>query len=210
MTSAKKLFRILTVALALTGAVAAQTEAAIISVSPVSQTANVGDTVTADIIVSGLAADESVGGSSFLLSFNDSVLSGFSYTLDPDAKMGFAVCGAGCDFSGGFAGGTGSPLDVFFIADASLDHTALKALQGAGFRVATVSFTATANGFSPLYLTAGGGDLLSDAEGNTLPAQAVNGSVCVGGTCPAAPEPGLLALLGAGLSAVAVRRKARA
>ena len=206
MTSVKKLFRILTVALALTGAFAAQTEAAIISVSPATQGGNVGDTITADIIVSGLAAGESVGGVSFLLSFNGAVLSGFSYAVDPDDKMGNEL-----DFSFGFTGGTGSPLDVLFVAEGGLDHTALKAMQGAGFRVATVSFTAIANGFSGLNLAAAGpsGEFISDADGFPIGAQAVNGSVCIGGTCPAAPEPGLLALLGAGLSAIAVRRKAR-
>ncbi len=206
MTSVKKLFRVLTVALALTGAFAAQAQAAIISVSPVSQTANIGDTVTADIIVSGLAPDESVGGVSFLLSFNDTVLSGTGFTVDPDNLMG-----AELDFSFGFTGGAGSPLDVFFVAEGGLDHAALKALQGAGFRVASVSFLATANGLSPLNLAPAGpfGEFISDADGFPIAAQAQNGSVCVGGVCPAAPEPGLMALLGAGLSAMVVRRKAR-
>ena len=206
MTSVNKLFRVLTLALALTGAIAVQTEAAIISISPSSQTVNIGDTVTADIIVSGLAADESVGGVSLELAFNDSILSGFSYTVDPDDKMG-----AEDDFSFGFTGGTGSPLDLFFVAEAGLDHAALTAMQGAGFRVASVSFTAIANGLSGLNMspTGPGGAFLSDADGFTIPTQAVNGSVCVGGNCPAAPEPGLIALLGAGLSAIAVRRKAR-
>jgi hypothetical protein len=207
MTSVNKLFRILTVALALTGAVVAQTEAAIISVSPVSQGGNIGDSITADIIVSGLAADESVGGVSFLLSFNDSVLSGTSFVIDPDDKMG-----AELDLSFGFTGGAGSPLDVFFLADVLLDHDDLKALQGAGFRVATITFQAMANGFSGLVLSATGlsGEFLSNADGLTpIPTQAVNGSVCIGGTCPVAPEPGLIALLGAGLSAIAVRRRAR-
>jgi hypothetical protein len=207
MTSVNKLFRILTVALALTGAFAAQTEAAIISVSPVSQGGNIGDTITADIIVSGLAADESVGGVSFLLSFNGSVLSGTTFAVDPDDRMG-----AELDLSFGFTGGAGSPLDVFFLADAGLDHDDLKALQGPGFRVATISFQAIANGFSGLVLSASGpsGEFLSNADGLTpIPTQAVNGSVCIGGTCPAAPEPGLIALLGAGLSAIAVRRRAR-
>ncbi len=206
MTSVNRLFRILTVALALTGAVVGQADAAIISVSPVSQNANIADVVTADIIVSGLAADESVGGASFLLSFNSAVLSGLSFTLDPDDVMGNEV-----DFFSGFTGGNGSPLDVFFVADPLFDHAALKAGQGASFRLATVNFTAIANGFSGLNLSATGGVFLSNADGITpIPTQAVNGSVCVGGVCPAAPEPGLIALLGAGLSAFAVRRKARA
>ena len=208
MTSVHKVFRILTVALAVFAGAAAQTEAAIISISPVSQSANIGDAVTADILVSGLAADESVGGAGVLLAFNSGILSGVSYVVDPDDKMG-----AEFDLSFGFTGGAGSPLDLFFVAEAGLDHAALKALQGASFRLATVNFTAIANGFSGLNLTtaAGGSVFLSNADGQTpIPTQAVNGSVCVGGrVCPVAPEPGLIALLGAGLSAFAVRRRAR-
>jgi len=207
MTSVYKVFRSLTVALALTAGIAAQAEAAIISISPVSQNANIGDTVTADIIVSGLAADESVGAAFFELLFNDGILSGLGYIVDPDDKMGAEI-----DASFGFTGGAGSPLDVYFSAEA-LGHATLKGLQDDGFRLATVTFTAIANGLSGLTLSAttvgAGGAFLSDADGVTISAQAVNGSVCVGGVCPTAPEPGLIALLGAGLSAFAVRRRAR-
>ncbi len=205
MSNVQKMFRILALAVLVGAAVVAQTEAAVITISPVTQDANVGDVVNADILVSGLTATESVGGVSLLLSFDDAILSGLSFIVDPDAAMGTAACGF-CDFSFGFTGAAGSPLDLFFISDPALDDAGLKALQGTGFRLATVSFTATANGLSPLSLSTAG-IFLSDATGQIeVPASVRGGSVCVGGNCTA-PEPGLLTLLGAGLSAIAVRRR---
>ena len=217
MMSIRKLAGVLVPVLLLGTAFAAPASAAVISISPASQDALIGDTVVVDILVSGLAAGESVGGVSLLLSFDDSVLSGASYTVDPDAKMGTADCESSfpglCDQSSGFDGGSGSPLELLFLAD-FLTHAELKALQGEGFRLATLSFTAIGNGLSNLLLTQvpTEGRFMSDAEGDELSAQAENGKVCVGGTenCESVPEPGLLCLLGAGLSAAAVRRRARA
>jgi hypothetical protein len=205
----QKVLRVLAMGV-MVGTIAAQAEAAIISISPVSQNANIGDTVFADVLVSDLAADESVGGVSFLLSFNDAVLSGVSYIVDPDDVMGVAGCGF-CDFSGGFAGGAGSPLDIFFIADPLLypDHASLKAVQGDGFRAARIEFVATANGLSGLNLaiSPSTGIFLADAAGDELPTNGRNGSVCVGGNCVQAPEPGLLALFGTAIGAMTVRRR---
>jgi hypothetical protein len=198
----QKVLRVLAMGV-MVGTVAAQAEAATISISPVSQDVMIGDPVFADVIVGDLAADESVGGVSFELSFNDSILSGVGFTVDPDDLMG-----AEFDLSFGFAGGAGSPLDIFFLADENLDHAALKALQGNGFRVARIEFTAIANGLSGLNLGASPstGIFLSDAEGNELPTNSRNGSVCVGGNCRA-PEPGLLALFGTAIGAMTVRRR---
>jgi hypothetical protein len=199
----QKVLRVLAMGV-MVGTIAAQAEAAIISISPVSQDANIGDSVFADVLVSDLAADESVGGVSFELSFNDSILSGVGYTVDPDDKMG-----AEFDLSFGFAGGAGSPLDIFFIADDTLNHAALKALQADGFRVARIEFTAIANGLSGLNLAVSPstGIFLADSPGNELPTSGRNGSVCVGGNCVQAPEPGLLALFGTAIGAMAARRR---
>ncbi len=91
MSNVHKMFRVLALAVLVGAAIVVQTEAATISISPVTQNANVGDVVNADILVSGLSATESVGGVSLLLSFDDIVLSGLSYIVDPDAKMGRRV-----------------------------------------------------------------------------------------------------------------------
>jgi hypothetical protein len=205
-----RLMRISVLVVLLAAAFAIQAEAIpIVSISPSSQTVPVGPGVSIDILVEGLGALEEVGGFSLLLSFDDSILSGDSYVNDPDGKMG-----AGSDFSFGFSGGV---LDLFYIAEDFLplgpgpeDDAALKALQGTGFTLATVNFTAIAEGLSNLTISVvpPAGTLLSDAQGLELPANSQNGSICVSnsGSC-AVPEPSSFALIGVAMGALAVRRR---
>lgn len=194
--------------------------APIISISPATQTVGLNTGFTVDILVSGLdgTAAGAVGGFSGLLSFNDALVTGVSYVVDPDAKMGVALDPGFNDLSFGFGAGGSSPLDLFFIADITLDGAALAALQGNAFRLATVSFTTgVTEGLTALALSVvtPGGTFLSDALGSNLPAAAVNGSVCVSRDgsqtpCQAVPEPGLVALMGVGLVALASRRLRKA
>jgi hypothetical protein len=205
MKSIKRVMRVLAMAIMVGTLFVGNSEAAVISISPASQNANVGGTVSVDILVS-LGLGEVVGGVSLFLGFNPAILTGASYTVDPNAQMGVAA--GGFDFSGGFSGGV---LDLFFLADGSLNQAALGALQGTGFRLATVSFTAVGNGTTPLTLSFAqpGGAFLSDANGAVLPSTAVNGSVCVGPTCGVTqvPEPGTLVLLGMGLAIAGLRHR---
>lgn len=198
----------------------------VISVVPALQGAFVGDTVSADILVSGLTTD-AVGGVSFLLSFDSSILKGTSFTLDPDAKMGFALNPGLNDFGSGFSAGGTSPFEAFFLADASLDNTALLSLQGAGFRLAHVEFSALTAGTSALALSFEPtvGAFLSDANGNVLLSSAVNGCVVVANrdvitdnaavadpcAVAAVPEPATFGLFATGIAAlVRARRKKNA
>ena len=199
MKSIKRVMRVLAIVAMVGAGLGANAEAAVISISPASQNSTIGNTVNVDLLVS-LGLGEVVGGVSLFLGFNPAILTGASYTVDPDAKMGTALCAACNDFSGGFSGGV---LDLYFLADFSLNQAALGALQGGGFRLATVSFLASGPGTTQLTLSHAqpGGAFLSDANGAVLPATAVNGSVCVGPSCfpSQVPEPGTLALMGMGL-----------
>ena len=226
MTSIRKMVRLLA-AVAMVGAgLVGTSEASTISVVPGAQTIAPGGTATVDIVLSGLTAGETVGGFSFILSFNNTIIGvPESYVIDPAAKMGaYAIID---DFSGGFSGGS---LDLFYLSnlatfpDTVVGRAALKTSEGTGFTLATVKFTGLTEGLSPLTLSfkPANGAFLSDFDGFPFAPtsiQAVNGTVCVddpqtpGDRCAAVnavPEPATLSLLGAGLAAFVARRRRQA
>jgi len=217
MTSISKM-RVLALAVAVAvGSVVRAEAIPIVSISPATQTVPQGP-VSVDILVSNLGQGEEVGSFSLLLSFNSAILSGVSFINDPDAKMGALANNPANDLSLGFSVGT---LDLFYLADdfapagpGPEDDAALQALQGTGFRLATVNFMANADGQSLLTLSVvpPAGAFLSDALGFELPAAGRNGEVCVGGPCAqtAVPEPATFGLLGAGICALLVRRRRQA
>ncbi len=201
-------------------AMGARAEAALITLSPSAQSVNVGGSVSVDIMV-GLGDLESVGGASLSLSFNNAILNGTGSTNDPDAKMGLAQCeieAAGdpdnepfCEFSNFFSAGGTSPYELDFLANDELDAVALKALQGASFRLATLTFLALSPGTSALTFSTLG-IYLTDPDGNPLSTQATDGSVTVNGTDPGpapVPEPATFALFGAGAAVILARRLRR-
>jgi len=175
----------------------------IVSISPASQTIGVGGFATIDINVSGLT--DPTGGFGLTLTFNNTILSGESYTNDPDVKMGASPL----DLSGGFSGNT---LDLFFVADPTETEASLGLSEGAGFRLATVTFKGLLDGLSPLTLSS---VVLSNWNGDSTleGVESVNGSVCVGipgVPCTNAPEPGTLLLVASALGVLVLRRRKQA
>lgn len=169
---------------------------------------------TVGIWVSGLT--EPTGGFSGTLSWDSSLLTGASFTVDPTGGMGTAL-DAFNDASLGFTLGS---LDLFFIADPSKNAADLTAAEMPGpFELATVTFTPSAakSGTTPLTLS---NVVLSNADGNATLADTTtrNGSVCVADPAGAAcggggnvPEPASFGLAGLALLAAgwAGRRRLR-
>jgi len=172
-----------------------------VSVSPATQTIGINDPASINIIVSDLT--QALGGFSFVLGFNNTILSSVGYTPNPNNLMGPEPL----NLSTGFVGGS---LDVFYLADEFATEQGLAAGQGASFTLATVNFQGLANGLSPLTLT--GVELSNFTGGATIAGVGIqNGEICVGGNCsgnvPEIPEPATLLLAGTALGALALRRR---
>ena len=167
-------------------------EAAIIIFDNVQTTAT---NLTADIRVNGL--NQVTGGFALQVSYNTAALTGASFVVDPNNRLGDGVDPV-VDLSGGFGFPGPGFLDLF--AFATMTDAQLAVLQGpfpSSFILASVVF----NRASP---TAGtqlgmGNVSLSNADGSaTIP---------LGDDVRVVPEPTTMLLLGTGLSALVMRRR---
>ena len=172
-------------------------------IDPSTQDIAVGQQTSVDIVVSGLTQPgDAVGGFGLILNFDDTILKGLGFVIDPGSVMG-----NGLDLSYGFDNGS---LDLFYVADENNDQGALAAAQGASFVLATVSFEGLVNGLSPVSFTRGS-VFLSNWDGTeTIPGVGTqNGEICVGGNCSTVPEPASMVLVGSALGALALLRRRR-
>lgn len=198
-------------ALAVLGLVAlgARAEAATISLNPANSVVDVLDLVSIDIMI-GLGQGEVVGGANVDLTFNPAIVGGFGADNDPDVIFDSDACPSDpgfCDFSTGFGAGV---YNVNLLADLALDEATLAGLQGALFRLATITFVALSPGISLLDLV---NVQLSNFEGDELLVTSTEGgSITVRDVEDPAPipEPGTIALFGAGAAVLLARRLRRA
>ncbi|MGH9886543.1 MAG: cohesin domain-containing protein [bacterium] len=182
-------------AVALLLLVAPAAHAVTLVVTPSSQDAGVGTSVSVDVLVSGLVAGAppSLGGFDLDIAFDPSILvligASLNAPLGGNAQFDFEVQGTA----------SGAVVNLFALS--SLSDPELEALQGDEFTIATLIFNTLAPGTSPLTL---GNIVLTNGAGGSLPLQvAFNGEIVV-------PEPGTAIAVGLGLAALAlVRRRAR-
>ncbi len=191
----------------------ARAEAATISLSPSAQNVDVGNQVSVDVMV-GLSQGEVVGGAYLDLTFDNALIGAVSATNDPDVIMDSTACPSDpgfCDFSFGFGAGT---YNLDLLADLAISEVDLGIAQGALFRLARLTFSGLVPGVALLdFLVV----QLSNYDGSALlPLTSMTGgSITVNddGVIPdptPIPEPGTIALFGAGAAILLARRLRRA
>jgi hypothetical protein len=164
-----------------------------VSFLPATQNAGVGESVSVDLVVSGLAAGSapSVGAFDLDVTFDPLVLAASSVTfgsfLGDEAQAQVLTSSA-------LASGLVDLAAVSFLLPDELD-----ALQPASFALATLFFSTLAAGTSPLTLSQ---VFVDDALGARLAVDTVGGSVSVS---RAVPGPATLGLVGVGLLAWTLR-----
>lgn len=144
-------------------------------------TVAIGGAVGVDIFVSGLT--QAVGGYDFNLTYDSSRMTFSGFTADPDTRMGDGGNPA-FDLS---LGDTGSQVNINMLAGffAPADEATLAGIQGAGFRLGHVDFTAAANGYANFGFN---GFSLSSYDGlSTIDSTAQGARLCVGPAGATAP-----------------------
>jgi hypothetical protein len=167
----------------------------IVSILPGFQSGVIGDIFTTQLVISGLASTEEVGGFDVDISFNTAVLAPLTITLGTGLGTGADQFTVADSFSGGVA-----DISQFSF----LDEATLQGLQGGSFLLATLTYQGIANGLSDLIITQ---SIFADGDFDTeaLQITTVNGAIRVGAA--PLPAPGTLLLFGAGLAMLGLQRR---
>lgn len=175
-----------------------------ISLTPTSQTVDVGQTLQFDLVVTGLGsgAAPSLGTYDLDISFDPGILN-FSGAVFGDAMQGNQLDLFGFLSINAATTGVGT-VNLFELSFD--DPTDLNLLQSENFTLATLSFSALSSGTSSLGINV---NALGDAFGDPLTAQLVGAQATVNQASPV-PEPSGLALAMAGLLTLATVRTVRA
>ena len=167
-----------------------------IGFEPASQIVPVGESVSIDLVISGLGdySEPSLSTFDLNITYDTAILDFTDYTLG--SCLGDILFGEAWDLSWGeTAPGTINLAELSFLSVSELD-----ALQPSSFPLATLTFNTLAVGTSSLDIST---TALGDAYGNLLSADVQSGSISP------VPEPATFILIGFGLGGIGILRRRR-